>query len=152
MGVWGVGPFDHDGAADIAVKMSCLVDEAINKGSDYYYDGRTAAHVMLLMHGTDILGGPLLHKPLDLLVRMRSDQEWLSSWKFPKKIAEALNADIVLFLDKMKHCKGCRRWLDDVAAVDAVARAQGLPVPRHSTSRARRVRTTRGKVVWRRKK
>ena len=86
MGVWGVGPFDHDGAGDLAAKMSSLVKEALEKGSDHYYEGRTAAHVVLLMHGTDILGGPSLYPALDLLVKMRRDQEWLASWKSPKKM------------------------------------------------------------------
>jgi hypothetical protein len=144
MGAWGTGPFDNDAASDMIASLQKFVDRvadapctpdpvpAIKKGEDYdawrkengldvyyyYEEARAAVRILLLSHGTDILGGPGLVRPLRALARIRKDQQWIGTWSNPRKIAKALNEEIGAVMAKIGTCKGCRKSLSKQEQAD----------------------------------
>jgi hypothetical protein len=145
MGTWGTGPFDNDDAGDLAAKMVRPVQRvADGKGScDDYYLARAAAQFLIVSHGTDILGGPGLVPVLWALARMRADDAWIGNWRSPRKIAAALDKELLDVLGRMRMCKGCRRSIKKPEWAELeilVATARSRPVPR-STSPKRKSRT-----------
>ena len=153
MGVWGTGPFDNDSAADLVASMTRRIEPALSDrdpvDARYHYDeARAAAQFVVLAHGTDILGGPDIEKAVWLLARMRSDQEWIASFRDPRKVASALDKEILAVIGKMHACKGCRRRFSKAEwkALEArVADARGAPIPKPQP-RPTRVRVTRAKL------
>jgi len=140
MGTWGTGPFDNDDAGDMAAKMVRPVQRvADGRGSsDDYYLARAAAQFLLASHGTDILGGPGLTPVLKALARMRTDDGWLAGWNSPKKIAGALDEELLDVLGRMRTCKGCRRSITkpEWAELEVlVGTARSRPVPRAMRSK-----------------
>jgi hypothetical protein len=137
MGVWGVGPFDNDDAGDMAAKLAGHVQRvADGKGdSDDYYAARAAAQWLLASHNTDILGGPSLDPIVGVLIRMREDTRWLASFREPKKMAGALDGELMAVVARIKQCRGCSRLYGKkglrtlAARVNAVCEA---PVPKSS--------------------
>lgn len=130
MGAWGEGPFDNDAAGDmVAVMMRSVhvVTDPKNKlrAQRLYAEARAVARFILFAHGTDLLGGPSLETVLRALVRMRSDTEWLSSWRTPRTIAAKLDAEIEEVLEKIKGCKSCRNniHIGDMMALAKIASA-----------------------------
>jgi len=113
MGTWGVGPFDHDGGATMVLRMMKPIERAVSIKSNraagrYYQDARSSIQVLLLSHGTDILGGPALLHALKAMQRMVADKEWLNEWEDPFEIQK----QVVLELNKVKRtiakCEQCQ--------------------------------------------
>jgi hypothetical protein len=75
--------------------------------SDYYCEARASAAIIMLAHGTDILGGPRLELVLQALKKMRSDKEWIKVWRTPKEIKKAIDRQIRAVQRKIRVC--CRR-------------------------------------------
>jgi hypothetical protein len=160
MGAWGYGPFDNDTAGDMAAGLALKVRAVVeSKGKSVYgyYEARAAAQFLVLSHGTDILGGPVLDDVVKLLVMMRCDGEFLASCREPKQMAAMLDRELLAVVAKMRSCKGCRRthskkqW----AELNALCASAGAgPIPRSTIfqrrHRLRRVpRTTRAaKKSW----
>lgn len=112
MGVWGTGPFDNDTASDMVADLMDPIRKVLelplsvprknrHRGknlrhiaSDYYDEARVSAAFLLFAHGADILGGPSLQTVLDALQKIRSDEEWLGSWKKTDDIRKALDSQI----------------------------------------------------------
>jgi hypothetical protein len=114
MGTWGEGPFDNDDAGDMIAALSKKLSTVVGaksdaKARDEYNGARAAAQIVLLAHGTDILGGPGIDIALEALLRMRLDTEWLAGYREPKKIAKALDDELASVLARMTACTGCRR-------------------------------------------
>jgi len=134
MGAWGVGPFDNDTAGDMLAKFKAPIKRALKSKDDYdYYEARVAAQILTLSHGTDILGGPGLTDVVKLLVMMRSDKDWVSGWKSPRKMANALDYEIAHVIDVMRLCRGCKQsgaLKESRAIVEAM---EPWNVPRSST-------------------
>ncbi len=74
---------------------------------DYYHEARVSAAIIMLAHGTDILGGPRLETVLQALKKMRSDKDWIAVWRTPKEIEKALDRQIRAVKRKIRMC--CRR-------------------------------------------
>jgi hypothetical protein len=109
MGIWGTGPFDNDDAGDMVGKMLDPIQRVLDLplsrdrskrsrgrrfrpiASDYYFEARAAAAIIMLAHGTDVLGGPPLEMVLDALKKMRSDEEWLRGWREGRWYGEIKN-------------------------------------------------------------
>jgi hypothetical protein len=128
MGAWGVGPFDNDTAGDMLAKFRKPIERALKSKDDYdYYEARVAAQILVLSHGTDILGGPGLLDVVKLLVMMRSDKEFVSGWKSPRRMAATLDTEIAHVLDVMRLCRGCKRKEPD-GEVSALDQARALVV------------------------
>jgi len=96
MGAWGERPFENDVALDwIAPVRLTLTRNKILKAlstTDEYeknYLIRAAARKMLI---------PFLRKDYELAVEklqeVLNDEEWINSWKSPKKIREEINKQI----------------------------------------------------------
>lgn len=153
MGAWGEGPFDNDDAGDLAASMMRRIDPALDRRKDadasyHYANARAAAQFVMLAHGTDILGGPSIDKVVDLLVRMRTDQEWLASWREPKRVARALDEELLEVLGKMLACKGCKKSHDRQAWAtlrDRITVARESPVPKPRRNRLP-IRITAGRL------
>jgi hypothetical protein len=113
MGTWGAGPFDNDDASDLIAgmmrKVQKVVDAKTRYASDGYNEARAIIQFGLVSHGSDILGGPGLDTSLRALARMRSDVEWLSGWRNPRKIANTIQNELTAVYARMSACKGCRR-------------------------------------------
>jgi len=112
MGAWGVGPFSNDSASDMVAVLSRHIETAIkrkaNRAASYHYaNARAAIQVLLLSHGTDILGGPPLHPALDALERIKADEEWINDWRDPREIIKQLDKEIRQVKRAMAKCKGC---------------------------------------------
>ena len=159
MGAWGTGPFDNDDAADMVAKIANPVRRVANgNGNDGdYYLARAAAQFLLVSHGTDILGGPGLAPVLRALARMRTDREWLMHWNSPRKIAGAIDKELLDVLDRMHRCKGCRRSIKKPEWAELeilVATARSAPVPKSGRPKrtALKVRTTRALVRGKKRK
>ena len=162
MGVWGTGPFDNDDAADMVAGLSEYVDK-VNRGSDKpsrgkrrgllvrdrYSAARAAAQFVVAAHGTDILGGPGLAPVVRALARMRMDSGWLAGYRQPRKIADAINKEMLVVVGRMHLCKGCRKsikrpeWRELEALVEEAA---SQPVPKSTMSKRRVPRATRAAV------
>ncbi len=129
MGTWGTGPFDNDDAGDMIAKFVRPVKLVEHKNNQFRYnEARAAVQFLLLSHGTDILGGPGLLSAVCALARIRSDTEWLSSYKTPDVLAHNLEVEIYAVVEKMRSCKGCSR--SDVREAEAIGfEATMLPVP-----------------------
>lgn len=147
MGTWGTGPFDNDDAADMIAGLARKVHRVVERNdSDDYGEARAAAAVIVVAHGTDILGGIGLDVVLKALVKMRENSEWLAGYRRPQQIAEALDKELGAVLAKMRACKGCRKGLaDDRKWLETLARnARRSPVPKStfgtSPSRRRKAR------------
>lgn len=109
MGVWGVGPFDNDSAADMICLMLKPVHRVVRSKTNEkvryeYLEARAIAQIVLLAHPR----GPYLETVLRALVRMRSDGEWLGTWREPQSVMMKLNAEIMEVLIKMRTCKASR--------------------------------------------
>lgn len=120
MGTWGVGPFDNDTAGDMVAKLSRMIDRVVNapptargngQARALYEEARVAARFVAVAHGTDILGGPSLAPVVQMLCRMRSDDDWLANYRNPREIVGALDDEIRDVLLKIATCKGCGRSL-----------------------------------------
>lgn len=132
MGTWGYGPFDSDDAGDMLAKLSRSIERVVNRAADtyaseYYNEARAVAQILLLAHGTDILGGSSLHRPLMALARMRTDAEWLAGYRHPRKLATAIDNEMAAILARMQACKGCRPHMREMAAIVSYARAAKVP-------------------------
>lgn len=137
MGVWGFGPFENDTAADFVAGLQDPVMKVFKMKSDkrarYHYEkARAAAQFLLLSHGTDILGGAPLVLILHLLRRMRLDSEYLSSFRRPKKMAAALNAELNDVVSRINTCKVCRKSIGkagvhNLGVIAAKACARAVP-------------------------
>ena len=162
MGVWGTGPFDSDDAADMVAKLVKYINK-VNQGSsrpsrgkrrgllvrDHYSSARAAAQVLLVSHGTDILGGPRLEPVVRALARMRMDREWLAGWDSPREIASALDEELRVVHARLAACRGCRKSIKkpERRELDAlIAQARSVPVPKSVRPKRRPGRTTRAAV------
>lgn len=196
MGVWGVGPFDHDGAGDLFAAMMKPIDKlnavwkevpaseiaehrrirrenalrwakapkrikhgrrprrgkfkrwisSNAKAQDLYCEVRTNAALLLVSHGTDILGGPSLIPVLEALRKIRADKDWLDGWKTPRQIRAALDKEIRALAKKVKTCcepnkrrmerrlVRTRRWLKAHPKIPNV-NVMFSPVPRRKRRR-----------------
>lgn len=148
MGAWGVGPFDNDTAGDMLAKFRKPIEKALKSKQDWdYYEARVCAQILVLSHGTDILGGPGLLDVVKLLVMMRSDKEFVSGWKSPRRMAATIDAEIEHTILVMRLCRGCKRNGKASALNEARALVDAMEpwkVPRsRPRSRVRRVRTTK---------
>lgn len=145
MGIWGVGPFDNDDAADMVAKLSTIIDKAnaqadrrplslslsLSRARRHYTDARAAAQFVLLARNTDILGGPALQPIVKLLARMRSDAGWLATWKQPAKIAAELEHELDNVMSLISLCKKCRkdrREMRDLRALGGGVRRSGASI------------------------
>ena len=170
MGVWGTGPFDSDDAADMVAGLVDHIDR-VNHGSSkpsrgkrrgllvrgHYSAARAAAQFVLLAHGTDILGGPGLAPVVRALARMRMDREWLAGYRQPRKIASALDKELLAVESRMARCIGCRRSIKkpearELALLVEEARSQPVPKSTRPKRTARKVRTTRVRLLGRKRK
>jgi hypothetical protein len=159
MGCWGYGPFDNDPAGDMVARLSQDVKRVVNAKTDsaarYRYEtARVGAHVMLLAHGTDILGGPCIELAVKALARMRGDAEWLGSFRAPKKMAETLTEELATFLGRMRGCAGCRKRYkkaenkkDFVELVELVKAANDVKPKRLPRPKIRRVSKSEMKAI-----
>lgn len=134
MGTWGTGPFDTDDAGDMVAGLMAPIEKAVEGDAYHYSAARCAVQFVLAAHGTDILGGPSVEPCFRALVKMRLDSEWLASWNQPKRIAKALNAEIVDVLDKMQRCRGCVRkhgkaWLRELYTIGTQVISSPVPKP-----------------------
>lgn len=105
MGSWGTGPFDNDRASDMVaglMKWVCRVATQKSDASYYYEKARAAAKIVVMAHGTDILGGPPLETVLTALRRIRADEVWIGGWKRPRSIRCALDREIARVRRAMK--------------------------------------------------
>ena len=92
-----------------------------------------------------------------LLMMMRSDKEWICSWRSPRRIAAALDREIADVVQRMHACRACRsggkesEFCKATAVVDSM---EPWPVPRQGTrsksSGQRKPRVTRARVSKRR--
>lgn len=151
MGTWGYGPFDNDQAGDMVARLFQDVKRVVNAKTDSaarhrYTSARVGAHVMLLAHGTDILGGPNMELAVKALARMRSDTDWLATYREPRKIAKALTEELATMLGRMRACKGCRKRYkkakfknDFVELVELVKAANAVKAPKPMRKKVRRV-------------
>ena len=157
MGVWGTGPFDNDTAGDMVARLSHDVKRVVEAKTDSaarhrYNSARAAAQIILLAHGTDILGGPCIELAVKALARMRGDTDWLASFRAPKKIAKALTEEMAAFLDRTRTCEGCRRRYkkhkkDFVELVALVEAANAVKVPKPARMKALRVSRSKMKAI-----
>jgi Domain of unknown function (DUF4259) len=161
MGAWGVGPFDNDTAGDMLAKLRTPIECALKQYKDYcfYEEARVCAQILVLSHGTDILGGPGLVDVVKLLVKMRIDKEWITSWRSPRRMAARLDDEIAHVLDVMRACRGCKRKDPDGEpsalnqALSLVEAMEPWKAPRSGTIRKLHgERTTRAGVRKNRKK
>jgi hypothetical protein len=74
------------------------------KAQDLYCEARTNAALLVVSHGTDILGGPSLKPVLEALRKIRADKDWLDGWKSPRRIRAALDREIRVLARKVKTC------------------------------------------------
>jgi hypothetical protein len=137
MGTWGYGPFDSDDAGDMLVKLSKSIERVVNAtadtyASECYSEARAAIQILLLAHGTDILGGPGLYYPLMALARMRGDAEWLAGFRHPRKLATLVDNEMAAVLARMRACKGCRQIHDMKDMAEIVGHARAAKVPKSS--------------------
>ena len=110
----------------------------------YYGEARAAAQFILTSHGTDILGGPPIANVVRLLAQMRTDAEWLAGWRDPKKIAAALDRELIVVIAKIRACKGCRRDMAKVGELETLARqARQAPVPKRRQFKGKKIRKSR---------
>jgi hypothetical protein len=134
MGAWGTGPFDNDDAADFIGDVLMRPVDGVNSNSRgrSYELARCVAALVLVSHGTDILGGPGLTPVLRALTRIRSDEDWLRQWNSPRRAAQAVNKQIVDVIERMRTCKGCRRATDNKTGeqTTALKEAKALPAPK----------------------
>ena len=160
MGTWGVGPFDNDCAGDLIAKFVKPVDivatRKSNESASYHYnEARAAAQILLLAHGTDILGGPGLSPVVRALARMRADTEWIGGFRDPKKIAKALDVELDAAFNRIRGCGGCKKTYDKAEMIEMEtlikdARREPIPKPtrRHLPRRTTRARVkARGKYL-----
>jgi hypothetical protein len=154
MGSWGTGAFENDAAADFVAGLIDHVHRVTSKepvrprwrSADTYEEARAAGKFILLAHGQDVLGGPSLLDVLRALAHIRGDADWLSNWNAPRSIAAALDIDIDEVLATMRACKGCKaKSRKEAEEIAAAAKAQPVPAP--VPRRARKRRTTKGKVA-----
>ena len=108
MGTWGVGAFDNDSAADMVIKLMkpirIVATRKSSRSASYHYnEARAAAQVVLLAHGSDILGGPDLDLVLRALVRISKDEEWIDNWRDPREIIARLGVEIRATRRAMKN-------------------------------------------------
>jgi hypothetical protein len=115
MGAWGTGPFDNDGAADLIIKLMKPVDIVLSahgrghaRNFYRYNDARAACMLVAAAHGTDILGGPDIHRVLACLRLIRADDEFIETWSSTRRIVEALERDIRKVKRIIAKCKACR--------------------------------------------
>lgn len=160
MGTWGTGPFDNDDAADMVAELMEHVRRVADTGrplkrgrkrttSDDYYLARAAAQFVLAAHGTDILGGPGLGPVVRVLARIRMDREWLAHWNSPRKIATALDNELLAVICRMHACKGCHKSIKRPEWQELetlVAEARSSPVPKSERTKRLPPRTTRAAV------
>jgi hypothetical protein len=158
MGTWGTGPFDSDDAGDMIAGLMkpirLVVARKTNASASYHYcAARAAARLVIEAHGTDVLGGPPIDLVLRALVRIRRDGDWIASWRSPRKLARALNAEIMDVFDVINHCRHCGRahgTKELVAMAEVVSDVMRIPV-RGSTFPDERIRVGRRKrrrYVW----
>jgi Domain of unknown function (DUF4259) len=140
MGVWGTGPFDNDDASDMVAELMDPIHRVLKfpvdvplrrtrgkhfrtRASDFYSKARAAAAIILLAHGTDILGGPRLELVLQALKKMRTDKKWIETWGHPKRtttqnrvlrscLVESINSQIRAVQRKIRVC--CHRRIKTV--------------------------------------
>lgn len=147
MGTWGLGPFDNDAAGDFVAKLTKPIERALALRDPTYNEARACAQFLVLSHGTDLLGGPGLVNVVKLLVKMRSDKEWISNWNSPRKIANVIDKEIEAVLDRMRACRGCRRDNGDCsgsALDEARALVENMPTWRPPSRSVRtRLKVTR---------
>jgi len=144
MGTWGEGPFDNDAAGDLSAAMMRRIEPALGRDERearyHYHEARAAAQFVVLTHGTDILGGPGLDRVVYLLVRMRTDVEWLAEWREPKKIATALDKELDAIFRKMRECKSFSGGTM-LSALEQLAKdARRLPIPKSTRPKLPRSR------------
>jgi hypothetical protein len=75
------------------------------------------------------------------MIRIRRDQDWLSTWSEPLKIAATLDRELHKLFSRMANCAGCQRGhgravIEELAA--AVHVAIRSPIPKHRRRRPRR--------------
>ena len=120
MGVYGTGPFENDDASDMVAKLMDPIRRVLKfpvdvplkrsrgkrfrtRASDYYLEARAAAAIVLMAHGTDILGGPSLELVLEALKKMRSDKRWIEDWwgnrGWTEERNNALRVELVASID-----------------------------------------------------
>jgi len=110
MGCWGYGPFDCDSAADMVAKLTKPIVLAATRkrcASYHYGEARAAIQMILLAHGTDILGGPPLAMCLDALTRIVGDEQYVNDFKEPLKAATQLRKELRQVKRAMAKCEGC---------------------------------------------
>jgi hypothetical protein len=112
MGSWGEGPFNNDSAADMLAVLGRHIETAIkrksNRAASYHYDNaRAAIQILVISHGTDILGGLSLQPALEALERIKADEEWIDNWRNPRAIVKQLDKEIRQVKRAMAKCKGC---------------------------------------------
>jgi hypothetical protein len=131
MGVWGSCPFDNDRASDLVADLMGPINKVLelpidvplkrtrgkrfrSRASDHYFEARAAASLVLLAHGTDVLGGPPLTQILEALQKMRSDEEWLDQWdegrrrsRFSWELRCSIDSQIRAVQRKLRVC--CRK-------------------------------------------
>lgn len=142
MGTWGYGPFSNDDAGNLIAKLTREVDRVANARSDStarhrYHSARVIAQLMVISHKTDILGGSSLEPAVRALARMRSDTDWLATFREPKKIVKALTEELATVLGRMRACKTCRKrkkvfaeLVELAKAADAVKPPKRAPGPK----------------------
>ena len=113
MGSWGFGPFDNDMASDLIIGFLKPIEKALSpRGSSYDYDeARAAVQIIALAHGRDILGGANMLDALEVLKRMRADDEWISGWKSPRRLKAQLDREIKQVEAIIAKCESCREAL-----------------------------------------
>jgi len=148
MGIFGAGPFDGDDAAEFLDKVfaargadaiaSRIRREVLGVAevgeSDRYITARAAAQFVVLAHKQASL--PSLLDVVRLLAHIRGDREWIAAWYKPKKIAKALDLELMSVLATMSE-SGCTKG--DVRDARMLVRAAlEAPVSRHEKHRMRR--------------
>ena len=144
MGTWGTGPFDNDSAADMIAGFMKPIEKVIGAKSDrtaqnYYHEARASAQIVLMAHGTDVLGGPEISTLAKALERMRNDSEWIATWRDPAKIRKALDKEIRAIKRKIKTC------CELAATKRSVRRVVRVTAFSFDGKRVRRVPSTRAK-------
>jgi Domain of unknown function (DUF4259) len=111
MGAWGEGPFDNDNAADMIGGLTNHVRFVVEAKTDRtasrgYNECRAAIQLILLAHGTDILGGPDLQMCMNALIRIRQDEKnYIDTWRDPRTICKQLDKEIAQVKRAMKSKK-----------------------------------------------
>jgi hypothetical protein len=127
MGTWGNGPFDNDDASDVITRLMKPVHivetRKSNHSASYHYnEARAVVQLLLLSHGTDILGGPSLLHAVKVLARIRSDVVWIADFRSPAAIMARLDQELDAILHRMRQCKGCKEHRQEAQQIADDAR------------------------------